>query len=104
YFVSQTRKKDPNIVNHLIKVLFDTLSIIAGALIACQYLKVNRRQIGMIMILVSIIICLQIIIEVIAEPIKRNKIFLGLLLIFPLISSVYATGQLDTVVTTQEKN
>lgn len=104
YFVSQTRKKDPNIVNHLIKVLFDTLSIIAGALIACQYLKVNRQQIGIVMILVSIIIYLQIIIEVIAEPIKRNKIFLGLLLIFPLISSVYATGQLQTVVNTQEEN
>lgn len=104
YAVNQIRKKNPNIINHLIKLLFDAISIISGALIASLFLKADEQQVGMIMTLILVIICLEIIIEMINEPIKRNKIVLGLLLIFPIGSAVYATDQFQSMSVTKEKD
>ena len=103
YFVNQVRQKAPTILNHVIKIIFDTLSIISGTLIACQYLKVGRQQLGLVMILVSLLIVLQIIVEIVREPIKLNKFLLGILLIFPLFSSIYATSQFQAATSSHEK-
>lgn len=102
YFVRKRREKEANIVNHTLKIACDSLTIISGTLIASYFLKVDEQQLGMISVLLSFIICLQIVLEVIGEPIKKYKAILATLLIFPLGGVFYGTLQFQNNVAAGE--
>lgn len=93
YLVCKRREKEANIVNHVLKIVCDSLTIISGTLIASYFLKADEQQFGMILVLLSFIICLQIVFEVIGEPIRKYKITMAILLIFPLSGVFYGTLQ-----------
>lgn len=95
--IHRIRKKNPTILNHIIKIIFDAVTTVSGVLIVGGFLQVKDQQMDMMMVLIAIIICFQIIIETVNEPIKLNKIILTFLLVFPIIGIYYANMQYKSI-------
>lgn len=100
--IHKTRKRNPTILNHISKIIFDAIAIISGALIGGLFLRVKEQQMGMIMILITVIIFFQIVIEIVNEPIKTNKIILSLLLILPVVGIYYGNSQFKVIYNSEQ--
>lgn len=102
--IHRVRKKEPNLLNHIAKIIFDAITIVAGTLIAGIFLQVKEQPMKMIMILVAVIICFQIIIEIVNEPIKANKFVLSLLIILPILGVYYSNNQFKAIYNSEQLN